>query len=392
MTAADSPIQTAEIIVPSSDIRDDLAFFSKTLGLRLEQIYPADDPAVAVLSGHGVRLRLDSRCPAEMPCPRLCLQADDPAAIADGEQTITAPNGMVIEIAQHNPPLHMPQTQHRYVVRRLVDQAPWVIGRAGMHYRDLIPDRLGGSIIASHIRIPDGGPVPDMVHYHTVGFQLIFCIAGWVDLVYEDQGPEFRLHAGDCVIQPPEIRHRVLFASDNIEVIEIGVPAEHVTTIDHEMTLPNGPANPDRLFQGQRFIHHQQAQADWHPWRIPGFVHRDTGILDATNGVANVQVAKWQGGEAQIPKSASHATPATHATRATRATRATHDCDILFHFVISGTMRLEVDGQDPSMLSAGDAFVVPPGTAAAFCECSDDLELMEVALPGAFVTNLHDPA
>ena len=30
-----------------------------------------------------------------------------------------------------------------------------------MHYRDLIPSRLGGSIIASHIRIPDGGPVPD---------------------------------------------------------------------------------------------------------------------------------------------------------------------------------------------------------------------------------------
>ena len=70
MTAADSPIQTAEIIVPSSDIRDDLAFFTKTLSLRLEQIYPADDPAVAVLSGHGVRLRLDSRCPADTPCPR----------------------------------------------------------------------------------------------------------------------------------------------------------------------------------------------------------------------------------------------------------------------------------------------------------------------------------
>ncbi|MGB2461418.1 MAG: cupin domain-containing protein [Candidatus Puniceispirillaceae bacterium] len=371
MTVSDSPIQTAEIIVPSSDLRDDLPFFTKTLGFRLEQIFPADDPAVAVLSGHGVRLRLDSRCPDETPCPRLCLQVDDPAAFANGEQIITAPNGVVIEIAQRNPPLLMPPTQHRYVVRRLVDQAPWVIGRAGMHYRDLIPDRLGGSIIASHIRIPDGGPVPDMVHYHTVGFQLIFCIAGWVDLVYEDQGPEFRLHAGDCVIQPPEIRHRVLFASDNIEVIEIGVPAEHVTTIDHEMTLPNGPTNPDRLFHGQRFIHHKQAEADWHPWRIPGFVHRDTGILDATNGVANVQVARWQGGETR---------------------RASHDCDILFHFVMTGTMRLEVDGQEPSALSAGDAFVVPPGAAAAFCDCSDDLELMEVALPGAFTTDLHDPA
>jgi hypothetical protein len=43
-------------------------------------------------------------------------------------------------------------------------------------------------MIASHIRIPDGGPVPDMVHFHKVGFQLIFCIKGWVDVVYEDQG------------------------------------------------------------------------------------------------------------------------------------------------------------------------------------------------------------
>ena len=72
-----------------------------------------------------------------------------------------------------------------------------------MLYRDLVPDRLGGSIIASHISIPDGGPVPDMVHYHTIGFQLIYCYRGWVRLVYEDQGPEFIINAGDCVIQPP---------------------------------------------------------------------------------------------------------------------------------------------------------------------------------------------
>ena len=52
-----------------------------------------------------------------------------------------------------------------------------------------IPDRLGGSaIIASHIRIPEGGPVGDSVHFHRVGFQLIFCYKGWVEVVYEDQG------------------------------------------------------------------------------------------------------------------------------------------------------------------------------------------------------------
>ena len=89
MTGSDSPIQTAEIIVPSSDIRDDLPFFTKTLGFRLEQIFPADDPAVAVLSGNGVRLRLDSRCSDKTPCPRLCLQVDDPAAFATGQQIIT---------------------------------------------------------------------------------------------------------------------------------------------------------------------------------------------------------------------------------------------------------------------------------------------------------------
>ena len=82
------------------------------------------------------------------------------------------------------------------MVRRLADQAPWVIGRAGMLYRDLVPSRLGGAMIASHIRIPDGGSVPDMVHFHKVGFQLIFCIKGWVDVLYEDQGAMRRLTAG----------------------------------------------------------------------------------------------------------------------------------------------------------------------------------------------------
>ncbi len=102
-----------------------------------------------------------------------------------------------------------------------------------------------------------------MVHFHKVGFQLIFCIKGWVDVVYEDQGPPIRLTAGDCFIQPPEIRHRVLMASDGIEVIEIGVPAEHVTEIEHDMDLPTPHLRPDREWQGQRFVHNVGAGAEW---------------------------------------------------------------------------------------------------------------------------------
>ena len=301
----------AEMRLPTKDLTADMGFFTKKLGFRLDQIFPADDPSVAVLSGHGTRIRLQRGAP-EAP-GTLRILTDDPASFADGATELTAPNGTTVEIARLNPPLDIPTTQHAFMVRRLADEAPWVIGRAGMHYRDLIPDRLGGSIIASHIRIPDGGPVPDMVHYHTIGFQLIFCYCGWVDLVYEDQGPPFRLNAGDCVIQPPEIRHRVLFASDNIEVIEIGVPADHITTIDHDMELPTPHHRPDRDFQGQIFCLHRVAEATWSDWRVPGFTHRDTGITHATRGTAGVQVIRAKGQDSPP---------------------FTNDADILFIFVM----------------------------------------------------------
>ncbi len=355
----------AEIRLPTTELRDDLPFFTKTLGMRLDTIYPADNPEVAVLSGHGLRLRLQKGA-SESP-GTLRILTENPDAFASGQRHLTAPNGTRIEIDDLNPPVILPATEHAFVVRRLADQAPWVIGRAGMHYRDLVPSRLGGAIIASHIRIPDGGPVPDMVHFHKVGFQLIFCIKGWVDVVYEDQGPKIRLTAGDCFIQPPEIRHRVLEASDGIEVIEIGVPAEHITEIDHKMTLPTSELRPEREWQGQRFVHNEGAKSGFAPFRIPGFKARDTTINAGTKGVASVMVARSDG-------------PAAPWT--------SHDTDILFTFVISGSMTLQGQGKDPFALTPGDAFVIPPGLATRYADPSPDLELLEVTLPGTFTTTI----
>ena len=235
-------IRRAEIRVPTSDFDGDMRYFIDALGFRLDRIWPADGPGFAALSGHGTAILLERRA---NPAPvSLRLYADDPDRFAGGETELTTPGGHRVTVEDANPPLVMPETSHEFVVRRLVDSESWVIGRAGMHYRDLLPDRLGGAIIASHIRIADAGPVADMVHFHTVGFQLIFCHRGWVRLVYEDQGPPFVLGAGDCVIQPPEIRHRVLEASAGVEVIEIGVPAEHLTSVDHEMELPTPHVPP----------------------------------------------------------------------------------------------------------------------------------------------------
>ena len=352
----------AEIRLPTSELRDDLPFYMKVLKMRLDMIYPADNPEVAVLSGHGLRLRIEKGA-KEAP-GTLRILTEDPDGFAEGKRELTAPNGTRIEIDELNPPLVLPATQHAFVVRRLADQAPWVIGRAGMMYRDLVPSRLGGAMIASHIRVPDG-KVPDMVHFHKVGFQLIFCIKGWVDVLYEDQGGIRRLHAGDCFIQPPQIRHRVVESGEGIEVIEIGVPAEHVTEIDHSMTLPNDKLDPDRGRGGERVVHDIGEKGEFRPFRLPGFVARDTSIHANTKGVASVMVARPDGGE-------------------TRWTR--HEGDILFTFVMAGGMTLEGEGKEPYRLSPGDAFVIPPGMATRYAEPTVDLQLLEVTLPGNPVT------
>lgn len=138
--------------------------------------------------------------------------------------------------------------------KRTAVNGQWATGRAGMEYRDLVPDRMDGKMIVSHIRLTQGGEVPDYVHYHKVEFQMIRCIKGRIKVVYEDQGDPFWLEPNDWVIQPPEIRHRVLECTSGAEVIEISMPAEHETWIDHEMKLPNGVINPDRDFNGQRFV------------------------------------------------------------------------------------------------------------------------------------------
>ena len=365
-----SSIRAAEVLLPSRDLAADLAFFTETLGFRLDTIFPADDPAVATLSGHGLRVRID-RSSAHAPGV-LRLLCDDPGAVAGGARTVTAPGGARIDLVEAQPALVTPPTDHTFMVRHLVDGAPWVIGRAGMRYRDLIPGRLGGSIIASHIRIPDAGPVPDMVHYHTVGFQLIYCYTGWVRLVYEDQGPPFILAANDCVIQPPQIRHRVLEASDHLQVIEIGVPAEHITTVDHEMTLPTPRLHPWRDFGGQTFCRSEAAAATWTPWRMPGFEVRETGINAATRGVASVHVAR--------PAGAIAGQVTSHAS------------DILFTFVLSGSVTLHADGQGAHAIGEGDAYVVPPHLKTALSHASADLRLLEVSLPGVFETTAYSGA
>jgi quercetin dioxygenase-like cupin family protein len=139
---------------------------------------------------------------------------------------LIAPNGTKIQLVKTTSKLSIPAMKPLFVMSRMSADAQWVKGRAGMNYRDLIPGRQGGRFI----KFQNGGPVNDHVHYHNIRFQMIYVYKGWVRLVYEDQGQSFVLHAGDCVLQPPLIRHRVLESSSGLEVVEVACPAVHETS------------------------------------------------------------------------------------------------------------------------------------------------------------------
>ena len=352
----------AQVVLPCSELDETLVFFIDRLGFRVDAIYPADDPSVAVVSGYGLRIELKRGGKGDPGVLRLL--ASDPAAF--GASELTAPNGTRVEIADADPPLVVPPVVPSFVLSENGDRAQWGTGRAGMRYRDLVPDRQGGSFIASHIQIPGGGPVPDYVHFHKVRFQMIYCYKGWVRVVYEDQGAPFVLNAGDCVLQPPRIRHRVLESSPGLEVIEIGCPANHETFADADLALPTSEVRPERDFSGQRFVRHVAAEAAWQPFRLDGFECRDTGIAAATGGIATVRVARPRGTPAKI--------------------RYRHDADFLFTFVLSGSLTLDVDGRGARAVAPGSSFVLPRTDSYAFTDCSSDLELLEVALPAAFET------
>lgn len=324
-----SPESLSEVpVVACDDLDAAIAEREHEHGWRLDMVMPADAPRTALLSRGGERLRLERR------------GAGDGTGTSAGEA-------------------------RAFTFTHASDGAAWSQGRAGMQYRDLIPGRLGGRAIASHIRIPDGGEVPDRVHYHDVRFQMIFCRRGWVRVVYEDQGPPLTMRAGDCVLQPPFIRHRVLESSTGLEVVELACPAEHPTWIDHELALPTVRHDPQRAFSGQRFVHHVAADAPWRETGIAGVRSCDTGIADATSGLAGVRVLRFGAG-AILPL----ASPAFGAARS----------GALFVYVLDGRTIVEGDAGGPRELAGDDACTILAGTSAAI-RSVEGCNLLAVALP-----------
>lgn len=101
--------------------------------------------------------------------------------------------------------------------------------RSFYEYRDLgIARATGGGVEAHVIRAAAGTAFSSQPHTHQTSFQLVYVLKGWIEFEYEGQG-RVRLEAGSCVHQPPEIRHREVGHSEDIEMLEVVLPANFGT-------------------------------------------------------------------------------------------------------------------------------------------------------------------
>ena len=75
-------------------------------------------------------------------------------------------------------------------------------------------------------------------HHHTIQFQMVYCLKGWFETDFEGLGPQ-RLVAGSCWVQPPGIQHTVVGWSDDCELLEILMPADHETFTAPDVATAN---------------------------------------------------------------------------------------------------------------------------------------------------------
>ena len=352
------------VVLRCVDLDANVSFFVDRLGFRVHLVRPADDPRSIVVDDGSLAVEL-RRSDVDTPADLVLAPRDGEGASTDPTR---APNGTTVSFhprADRSPgDVDLPDSRPSLSVVA-ADDGDFGSGRAGMAYRDLLPDRWGGRFIASHITIADGGDVADWVHFHRIRFQMIFVAAGWVDLVYEDQGEPFRAEAGDCVLQPPGIRHRVLRSSPGLEVVEIGCPAEHDTMADHDLALPTGRVDPDRDFDGQRFVRHVASTAEATPWIVDGWTVRDTGIGEATGGLAGAVVLTARPGdsEASGPSSA-----------------VTHDDEFVMLVGLSGRACVHVADSSTVEMTPRSSIALPPGAVWSWSEVDDGHEALLVSL------------
>ena len=103
--------------------------------------------------------------------------------------------------------------------------------RTYAQYRDLgVADASSGAARAHVIRLigPCDPDVVSKLHFHEVDFQMVYVLKGWVKTYMEGVG-ETMFKTGSSWTQPPRLKHLIMDYSDDVELLEVILPAEFKT-------------------------------------------------------------------------------------------------------------------------------------------------------------------
>jgi hypothetical protein len=103
--------------------------------------------------------------------------------------------------------------------------------RAYAKYRDLgIAEASRGLARAHVIRLigPCNPAEVSKLHFHDVEFQMVYVLKGWVKTYMEGHG-ETLMKQGSSWTQPPRLKHLIMDYSDDVELLEVILPAEFKT-------------------------------------------------------------------------------------------------------------------------------------------------------------------
>jgi mannose-6-phosphate isomerase-like protein (cupin superfamily) len=169
--------------------------------------------------------RSASRKPAQKKSPARKTAARKTAAKSSARKKLKAKG-------RAHPPARRVRPKQRIAISHHRDEDFKADGlRAYAQYRDLGIAEASQGLARAHVIRLIGPCNPDEVsklHFHDVDFQMVYVLKGWVKTYMEGHG-ETLMKEGSSWTQPPRIKHLIMDYSDDVELLEVILPADFKT-------------------------------------------------------------------------------------------------------------------------------------------------------------------
>jgi len=129
-------------------------------------------------------------------------------------------------------PLSIADAKTKFVLVPLADDRFQREGpRSNVEYRDLgMAEASGGRVGAKHIRAIQPFVEETGWHWHDMTAHFVYVLKGWIEFRFEGIAESVTVLAGSCLSQPAGVAHNVIGQSDDLELIEINMPAGYSTS------------------------------------------------------------------------------------------------------------------------------------------------------------------